>query len=56
MDQLMQTRILLFYSLENDGSKFESPEHQTYDYAYSAEEDCTKLYPTCEHSIYEVDF
>ncbi|XP_048504779.1 uncharacterized protein LOC105686950 [Athalia rosae] len=43
------------FSLPNDGSKFESVEHEIYDYAHSAREDCAKLYPTCEHSIYEVD-
>ncbi|XP_046749868.1 uncharacterized protein LOC124413377 [Diprion similis] len=44
------------FSLPKDGSKFDSVEHQIYDYAHSTQEDCEMLYPTCEHSIYNVEF
>ncbi|XP_033231741.1 uncharacterized protein LOC117182745 [Belonocnema kinseyi] len=50
----VQELLHAIFTLPNDGTSFESIEHRIYDYAYQRNEDCTKLYPTCKHSIYEV--
>ncbi|RLU22106.1 hypothetical protein DMN91_006486 [Ooceraea biroi] len=42
-------------SLPKDGSRFERSEDHAYDRAYEATGDCERLYPACQHSIYNVD-
>jgi len=42
--------------LPRDGARFERPEDRAYDRAYETGGNCERLYPTCRHSIYYVDF
>lgn len=42
--------------LPKDGTSFERPEDHAYDRAYDSGGSCERLYPTCRHSIYDVDF
>ncbi|XP_076238605.1 uncharacterized protein LOC143181831 [Calliopsis andreniformis] len=44
------------FALPKDGGRFERLEDQAYEEAYRARESCGRLYPTCQHSIYELDF
>lgn len=47
---------LFFFRLRNDGTEFEVAGHQEYDRAHELKENCSYLYPTCQHSIYDLDF
>lgn len=42
--------------LPRDGARFERSEDRAYDRAYQAGGNCERLYSTCRHSIYDVDF
>ncbi|XP_076682261.1 uncharacterized protein LOC143376184 [Andrena cerasifolii] len=44
------------FALPKDGGRFERREDRGYDHAHQATENCERLYPSCQHSIYEVDF
>ncbi|XP_011304079.1 uncharacterized protein [Fopius arisanus] len=44
------------FRLRGDSGKFEKFEHHVYDSAHESSGDCAKDYPTCKHSIYELDF
>ncbi|XP_015609926.1 uncharacterized protein LOC107274885 [Cephus cinctus] len=44
------------FTLPKDGGKFESVDQQDYDLAYGSNENCTELYPACEHSVYDLAF
>ncbi|XP_044018794.1 uncharacterized protein LOC122859356 isoform X2 [Aphidius gifuensis] len=45
------------FRLRNDGTKFEKQKHKIYDYVHNLKNNnCAEEYPTCQHSIYELDF
>ncbi|XP_063992890.1 uncharacterized protein LOC135170762 [Diachasmimorpha longicaudata] len=43
------------FRLRRDGHRFEKFEDRFYDSAHENTGDCAKDYPTCKHSIYELD-
>ncbi|XP_015110333.1 uncharacterized protein LOC107036713 [Diachasma alloeum] len=43
------------FRLRHDGHRFDKFEHRVYDSAHESTGDCAKDYPTCKHSIYELD-
>ncbi|XP_043288493.1 uncharacterized protein [Venturia canescens] len=52
----VQELLHAIFSLRNDGTKFEVAGHEEYDRAHQQHQDCSRLYPTCQHSIYDLDF
>ncbi|KZC06091.1 PREDICTED: uncharacterized protein LOC107194441 [Dufourea novaeangliae] len=44
------------FTLPNDGEKFEKTRDRAYEDAYRTTVNCEQLYPSCQHSIYEVEF
>lgn len=53
---LVQELLHAIFTLPGDGGRFERSEDQAYERAYTSGEDCNGLYPTCRHSIYELEF
>ncbi|EZA61854.1 hypothetical protein X777_04665 [Ooceraea biroi] len=51
----VQELLHAIFTLPKDGSRFERSEDHAYDRAYEATGDCERLYPACQHSIYNVD-
>ncbi|KOC67803.1 hypothetical protein WH47_12133 [Habropoda laboriosa] len=45
-----------FLGLPKDGGRFERSEDQAYEHAYLSRENCEQLYPSCRHSIYQLEF
>ncbi|KYN18051.1 hypothetical protein ALC57_09696 [Trachymyrmex cornetzi] len=52
----VQELLHAIFTLPKDGAKFERAADHAYDRAYETGGDCERLYPTCQHSIYDVDF
>ncbi|KYN32323.1 hypothetical protein ALC56_13180 [Trachymyrmex septentrionalis] len=52
----VQELLHAIFTLPKDGAKFERSADHPYDRAYETGGDCERLYPTCRHSIYDVDF
>ncbi|EGI67936.1 hypothetical protein G5I_03388, partial [Acromyrmex echinatior] len=52
----VQELLHAIFTLPKDGAKFERSVDHAYDRAYETGGDCERLYPTCQHSIYDVDF
>ncbi|XP_011693135.1 PREDICTED: uncharacterized protein LOC105453118 [Wasmannia auropunctata] len=52
----VQELLHAIFTLPRDGARFERTEDRAYDRAYETGGDCERLYPTCRHSIYDVDF
>ncbi|XP_043259118.1 uncharacterized protein LOC122401201 [Colletes gigas] len=52
---LVQELLHAIFTLPKDG-RFERSEDRGYEHAHRTTENCSQLYPTCQHSIYEVDF
>ncbi|KYQ53408.1 hypothetical protein ALC60_07474 [Trachymyrmex zeteki] len=52
----VQELLHTIFTLPKDGAKFERSEDHAYDRAYETSGDCERLYPTCQHSIYDMDF
>ncbi|XP_018398322.1 PREDICTED: uncharacterized protein LOC108776260 [Cyphomyrmex costatus] len=52
----IQELLHAIFTLPKDGARFERSEDRAYDRAYETSGDCERLYPTCRHSIYDVDF
>ncbi|XP_044577618.1 uncharacterized protein LOC123260539 [Cotesia glomerata] len=44
------------FRLRNDGNNFDKSEHKIYDLAHVTKMNCAQEYPSCRHSIYELDF
>ncbi|CAL7939726.1 unnamed protein product [Xylocopa violacea] len=53
---LVQELLHAVFTLPSDGGRFERTEDQAYEHAYRSKEDCGQLYPSCRHSIYELEF
>ncbi|KAG7188259.1 hypothetical protein KM043_007925 [Ampulex compressa] len=51
----VQELLHAIFTLPRDGRRFERSSDQDYDDAYGASGDCQRLYPTCRHSIYDID-
>ncbi|XP_015182675.1 PREDICTED: uncharacterized protein LOC107069685 [Polistes dominula] len=51
----IQELLHAIFTLPKDGGKFERFEDRAYDAAYEKGGNCKELYPTCRHSIYNVD-
>ncbi|XP_017799416.1 PREDICTED: uncharacterized protein LOC108580218 [Habropoda laboriosa] len=49
-------RSSMLQSLPKDGGRFERSEDQAYEHAYLSRENCEQLYPSCRHSIYQLEF
>ncbi|XP_053973126.1 uncharacterized protein LOC128873525 [Hylaeus volcanicus] len=52
---LVQELLHVIFTLPKEG-RFERATDGAYDRAHRTAENCEQLYPTCQHSIYEVDF
>ncbi|XP_018051512.1 PREDICTED: uncharacterized protein LOC108689299 [Atta colombica] len=52
----VQELLHAIFTLPKDGAKFERSADHAYDRAYETGGDCERLYPTCQHSIYDMDF
>ncbi|XP_011641330.1 uncharacterized protein LOC105429830 [Pogonomyrmex barbatus] len=52
----IQELLHAIFTLPKDGTRFERSEDRAYDRAYETGGNCERLYPTCRHSIYDVDF
>ncbi|XP_011499298.1 PREDICTED: uncharacterized protein LOC105363328 [Ceratosolen solmsi marchali] len=44
------------FTIRSDGTIFDNEDNQQYDYAYRLNGNCAALYPTCKHSIYDLNF
>ncbi|XP_066585094.1 uncharacterized protein [Prorops nasuta] len=44
------------FTLPEDGTVFDRESDRLYDYAYQTGGNCQQQYPTCQHSIYNLDF
>ncbi|XP_029038348.1 uncharacterized protein LOC114873806 [Osmia bicornis bicornis] len=53
---LVQELLHVIFTLPRDGGRFERSRDQAYEHAYRSSENCGQLYPTCRHSIYDLDF
>ncbi|XP_003700141.1 uncharacterized protein LOC100881341 isoform X2 [Megachile rotundata] len=53
---LVQELLHVIFTLPRDGGRFERSQDQAYEDAYQSSENCGQLYPTCQHSIYDLDF
>ncbi|CAK9833942.1 hypothetical protein ANTRET_LOCUS10550 [Anthophora retusa] len=53
---LVQELLHATFTLPRDGGRFERSEDQAYEHAYLSRENCEQLYPTCRHSIYQLEF
>ncbi|XP_043590633.1 uncharacterized protein LOC122571226 [Bombus pyrosoma] len=53
---LVQELLHAIFTLPRDGGRFERSEDQAYEQAHQSGQDCGHLYPTCRHSIYELEF
>ncbi|XP_014604926.1 PREDICTED: uncharacterized protein LOC106787243 [Polistes canadensis] len=51
----IQELLHAIFTLPKDGGKFERFEDRAYEAAYENGGNCKELYPTCRHSIYNVD-
>ncbi|KAJ8688555.1 hypothetical protein QAD02_024350 [Eretmocerus hayati] len=51
----LQELLHAIFTIRQDGSEFESEDSRQYDYAHRSGGNCAQLYPSCEHSIYDLD-
>ncbi|XP_058792649.1 uncharacterized protein LOC131665068 [Phymastichus coffea] len=52
----LQELLHAVFTMHDDGSVFQQPDQRQYDSARSSGGQCARLYPSCEHSIYDLDF
>uniref|UniRef100_A0ABD2WU48 Uncharacterized protein n=1 Tax=Trichogramma kaykai TaxID=54128 RepID=A0ABD2WU48_9HYME len=54
----VQELLHAIFTLRQDGGSFDREDHREYDEAATAHEarNCAELYPSCQQSIYELDF
>ncbi|XP_078052407.1 uncharacterized protein LOC144478421 [Augochlora pura] len=53
---LVQELLHAIFTLPEDGGTFEREEDRAYEDAFRSTENCGRLYPSCRHSIYSVEY
>ncbi|XP_008553246.1 uncharacterized protein LOC103575295 [Microplitis demolitor] len=52
----IQELLHVIFRLRNDGNNFDKSQDKIYDFTHQSKMNCAQEYPTCRHSIYELDF